>query len=137
VELLALKHTIKEGFALERLFRDIQLELHNRFKFYCDNMQTICLVVKDNACLHTRLRHVDIQICSSSRNTKTPGSKISYLPTADIPVDELTKVLPKQKFNAFIKQLGLIDIKDLLENVAEEDSGIGFDSIYESDFLDE
>jgi hypothetical protein len=61
VELIALEHTVKEGFALERLFRDIQLILHNRLKFYCDNMQTIRLVIENNTWLCTRLRHVDVQ----------------------------------------------------------------------------
>ena len=59
-ELLALEHTVKEGFAMERLFRDIQLELNSGLKFHCDNTQTIRLVVEDNARLKTRLRHVDI-----------------------------------------------------------------------------
>jgi hypothetical protein len=56
-ELLALEHTVKEGFALERLFRDIQLELNTGLKFHCDNTQTIRLIVEDNARLKTRLRH--------------------------------------------------------------------------------
>jgi hypothetical protein len=59
-ELLALEHTVKEGFAMERLFRDIQLEINNGLKFHCDNTQTIRLVVEDNARLRTKLRHVDI-----------------------------------------------------------------------------
>jgi hypothetical protein len=141
VELLALEHTVKESFALERLFQDIQLELHNRLKFHCDNTQTIRLVVEDNARLYTRLRHIDIQNMWLKQEYKKVQFQISYLPTANMPADRLTKALPKQKFNAFVKQLGLVDIKDLLEDAVKEDSkedcGRDFDSNCESNFLDE
>ena len=140
-ELLALEHTVKEGFALKRLFRDIQLELHNGLKFHCDNTQTIRLVVDDNARLRTRLRHVDIQNMWLKQEYKKARFQIAYLPTAQMPADGLTKALPKQKFDAFVKQLGLVNIKDLLEDVAEEDSeensGTDFDSDCESDPPDE
>ena len=58
---MALEHTVKEGFAMERLFHDIHLELDTGLKSHCDNTQTIRLIVEDNARLKTRLRQVDIQ----------------------------------------------------------------------------
>jgi hypothetical protein len=47
--------------------------------------------------------------------------EISYLPTAEMPANGLTKALPRQKFNSFVRHLGLVEIKDLLENEAAED----------------
>jgi hypothetical protein len=132
-ELLALEHTVKEGFALKRLFRDIQLEIQNGLKFHCDNTQTIRLVVDDNARLRTRLRHVDIQNMWLKQEYKKAHFQIAYLPTAEMPADGLTKALPKQKFDSFVKQLGLVNIKDLLEDVAEEDSEENSETDLDSD----
>jgi hypothetical protein len=139
-ELLVLEHIVKEGFALERLFRDIQLEINNGLKFHCDNTQTIQLVVKDNARLQTKLQYVDIQNMWLKQEYKKACFQISYLPTVEMPTDGLTKVLPRQKFATFIHQLGLVDIQDHLEDVAREDSGdeseTDSDSDYESNSTD-
>jgi hypothetical protein len=94
VELLVLEHTVKEGFALQKLFRHIQLELHSGLKFHCNNTQTICLIVEDNARLKTRLRHVDIQNIWLKQEYRKARFKISYLATAEMPADGLTKALP-------------------------------------------
>ena len=57
-----------------------------------------------------------------------------------MPTDWLTKALPRQKFNTFVRHLGLVEIKDLLENEAAEDcdgdSESDFDSDYETDSTD-
>jgi hypothetical protein len=57
-----------------------------------------------------------------------------------MPANGLTKALPKQKFDSFVRHLGLVEIKDLLENDAAEDcdrnSGSDFDSDYEMDSTD-
>ena len=116
-----MEHIVKEGFAMERLFRDIQLELNSGLKFHCDNTQTICLVVENNARLKTRLCHVDIQNMWLKQEYKKARFEISYLPTAEMSADGLTKALPRQKFNSFVRHLGLVEIKDLLENEAAED----------------
>ena len=131
VEFLALEHTVKEGFTLERLFCDIQLELNCGLKFHCDNTQTIRLVVEDNARLKTRLRHVDILNMWLKQEYRKARFEVSYLATAE---------MPKQKFDSFVRHLGLVDIKDLLENDATEDcdrnSESDFDSDYETDSTD-
>jgi hypothetical protein len=90
-ELLALEHTVKEGFALERLFRDIQLELHSGLKFHCNNTQTIRLIVENSIWLKTRLRHVDIQNMWLKQEYRKARFEISYLATAEMPADGLTK----------------------------------------------
>ena len=125
---------MKEGFALERLFRDIQLELNTGLKFHCDNTQTICLIVEDNARLKTRLRHVDIQNMWLKQEYRKARFKISYLATAEMPADGLTKALPRQKFNSFMRHLGLVEIKDLLENEATEDCDGNSESDFDSDY---
>ena len=43
-ELLALEQTAKETYALNRLFRDVALDLGDSIKLFCDDQQTIRLV---------------------------------------------------------------------------------------------
>jgi hypothetical protein len=50
-----------------------------------------------------------------------------------MPVDGLTKALQRQKFNTFMQQLGLVDIKELLEVEALEDCNEESESDFESD----
>jgi len=66
--------------------------------------------------LTTRLKHVDVRQHWLRQEVQAKRLLIEYLPTANMPADGLTKALPKQKFKAFVKQLGLVDIKDLLKD---------------------
>jgi hypothetical protein len=45
-----------------------------------------------------------------------------------MPADGLTKVLPKQKFTEFVRQLGLIDITEHLKGLHQAD-GNGLDAL--------
>jgi hypothetical protein len=36
-----------------------------------------------------------------------------------MPADGLTKILPKQKFNEFVRQLGLVDITKRLQGIKQ------------------
>jgi hypothetical protein len=57
-----------------------------------------------------------------------------------MPANGLTNALPKQKFNSFVRHLGLVEIIDLLEDEAAKDCdgelGSDFDYDYESDSAD-
>jgi hypothetical protein len=46
-----------------------------------------------------------------------------------MPADGLTKILPKQKFTEFIRQLGLVDITKRLKGLQQGD-GDDLDAIY-------
>jgi len=52
--------TAKEVMALQRLFREIQLELGQLWKIFCDNKQTIRLIVGENERISIALRYVDV-----------------------------------------------------------------------------
>jgi hypothetical protein len=97
-------------------------------------------MVEDNARLKTRLCHVDIQNMWLKQEYRKARFEISYLATAEMPADGLTKALPRQKFDSFVRHLGLVEIKDLLENEATEDcngdSESDYDSTYETDSTD-
>jgi hypothetical protein len=46
-----------------------------------------------------------------------------------MPADGLTKILPKQKFREFIRQLGLVDVTERLKDL-QQIAGNDVDAIY-------
>ena len=80
-------------------------------------MQTIQLLIKSNAELNTKLCHINIHYHWLRQEVQEGKIKINWVPTADMTADGLTKALPHQKHKAFIKQLNLIEIKDLIDSV--------------------
>ena len=113
-ELLAVERTTKESYSLERFFKDISLDL-GMLKIYCDNQQTIRLVARENERIITRLRHVDIQNMWLKQEFKKGRFELSYLPTAEMPADGLTKALSRQQFQHFRSMLNLQDVMDLVQ----------------------
>jgi len=113
-ELLALEHTAKEAIALERFFRSLSLDLGQLMEIFCDNQQTIRLVIGENERISTRLRHVDIQNMWLRQEYAKGKFIVTYLPTADMPADGLTKCLPRQKFEHFRRLLNLQDTQAIV-----------------------
>lgn len=119
-KLLALEHTAKEALAPERLFRSVQLDLGQLMTIFCENRHTIRLVVGENARISTRLRHVDIQNMWLRQEYAAGKFIVTYLPTAQMPADGLTKCLPRQKFEHFRMMLNLQDIQELIAPVSQD-----------------
>jgi hypothetical protein len=113
-ELLALEHTAKEAIALERFFRSLSLDLGQLMEIFCDNQQTIRLVIGENERISTRLRHVDIQNMWLRQEYAKGKFIVTYLPSADMPADGLTKCLPRQKFEHFRRLLNLQDTQAIV-----------------------
>lgn len=109
-EILSLERTAKESYALDRLLRDISLDL-GPLKIYCDNLQSIRLVVEENQRITTKLRHVDIQNMWLKQEFKKGRFLVEYLQTDKMPADGLTKALSRSKFEHFRSMLNLVDIK--------------------------
>ena len=57
---LALTVTVKESIAIRRLLRDIIRNIGIALLIYCNNVQTIRLVISDYERISTKLRYVDI-----------------------------------------------------------------------------
>ncbi len=119
-ELLALTFVGKEAIALKRFFLEIQLDLGKIWEIFCDNQQTIRLVVGANERITTKLRHIDIHNLWLRQEHAKGSFEITYLPTADMPADGLTKNLPRYKFEHFRALLHLDDIRGLVEKLAEQ-----------------
>jgi hypothetical protein len=113
-ELLALEHTTKEAMALRRFLEELALDLGELWTVWCDNQQTIRLVVGKNERINTRLRHVDIQNMWLRQEYAKGSFEVKYLETAIMPADGLTKSLTQQQFEKFKQLLNLQDSRHLI-----------------------
>jgi hypothetical protein len=120
-ELLSFVNTTKEGMQAFRVFRDMQLDLNTKLKVYCDNKQALRMITSSNAATRTALKHVDVPHLWIRQEYQHGFVEAEYMPTNEMPADGLTKALPRQKLEAFIEQLGLVDIKIIIDNQEEED----------------
>ena len=113
-ELLALSHGAKEVSWWKRCFKGITFEPGTDLSIQCDNQQTIRLLIQDTLRLVTKLRHVDIHNHWLRQEVQADRLRIEWVRTADMRADGLTKALPTQKHRKFVEDLGLVDVKDLL-----------------------
>jgi hypothetical protein len=113
-ELLALSNASKEAIWWHRLFKDLGFDPGHELEIKCDNKQTIRLLVKDVPILMTKLKHIDILHHWLREQVQTKQIKVSWVSTNRMIADGLTKALPRQKHEEFVKQLGLVDTSSLV-----------------------
>lgn len=109
-ELLGVERTSKETLATLRFLKEINLVVKQPVTIFCDNQQSIRLVVGENERITTKLRHVDIQNMWLRQEYAKGNFYLTYLPTAEMAADGLTKNLSRQKFGHFIALLNLQDV---------------------------
>jgi hypothetical protein len=110
-ELLALSHAAKDVIWWKRFFSSIKrLDINENIPILCDNRQTIRLITAEIPQVNTKLKYIDIQGHWLRQEVANGILQIQWVPTTEIPVDGLTKALLKQRFDIFVKQLGLVDI---------------------------
>jgi hypothetical protein len=114
-ELLALSQTAKEAIFLSRLFKAMTLKLNEPLIVNCDNTQTLRLIKEDSAKLNTKLRHVDIHQHWLRQEYAMRRVLFQWKATREMIADGLTKALPRQKFESFVKMIGMVDIKERLK----------------------
>jgi hypothetical protein len=120
-ELLALSHASKDVIWWKRLFTGIrQLDIDKDFAILCDNTQTIRLLTAETPQVNTKLKHIDIHGHWLRQEIANGVLQIQWVPTTEMPADGLTKALPRQRFDIFVKQLGLVDISTrLIDDITE------------------
>ena len=64
-----------------------------------------------------KLKHINIHKYWLYQEVQDNHLIIHWIPTAEMTTDRLTKVLPLQKHEIFLKQLGLVDIRKQLEEL--------------------
>jgi hypothetical protein len=97
-------------YSWRRFFASIFLSLDDDSTIWCNNAQTICLLAKEMPKLVTRLRHVDIRQHWLWQEAQEGRLRVDWVSTADMPADGLTKALPCQKHDDFVRLLGLSTI---------------------------
>ena len=110
-------HTARETVALQRFFKELHLGLDDPWTIFCDNQQTIRLIVGENERIATKLRHVDIRNMWLREQYRNGSFEVEYLPTNDMPADGLTKNLPRYKFEHFRALLNLQDVRGKIEEI--------------------
>ena len=113
-ELLALSQTAKEAIFISRLFKAMTLHLNEPLIINCDNTQTLRLITEDTAKLITKLRHVDIHRHWLRQEYAMRRVRFQWTATKEMIADGLTKALPKQRFQSFVDMIGMVDIKEQL-----------------------
>ena len=113
-ELLALSETARQTFWWKRFFDSIQFDTKQQTVIHCDNKQTLSLVEAETPRLMTRLKHIDIHSCWLRQEVQRKRITTGWIPTANMPADGLTKPLPNQKHQNFVKLINMVDIKHLI-----------------------
>src|SRR5438876_364039 len=91
----------------------MRFNLGHEITIYCNNQQTIHLLMKDLPTLITKLKYMDIHRHWLREQVADDRIKIAWIPTGQMPVDDLTKALSRQKHESFLMQLGLVDLSRL------------------------
>ena len=114
VELLALAQVAKEAMYLSRLLKELRINLPSTtITIQCDNKQTIRLVTQEVSKLQTKLRHVDIHTHWLRQEVAAGTITVEYIRSDDMIADGLTKVLPANKWQGLLDQLGLVDVTSI------------------------
>jgi hypothetical protein len=118
-ELVAVSETAREGIFLSRLLKGLGKKLQQVPSISlpvvdCDNRQTVGLLMKENAPLNTRLRHIDINQHWLRQEVQLGHIQVRWVKTTDMIADGLTKSYTRQQMQHFREVIGLVDIKERL-----------------------
>jgi hypothetical protein len=102
----------KETYRWKRFFQDIRFDPGYELALSRDNQRTIRLLTKEFPQLTTKLKHVDVHHHWLQQEVQEGRLRINWMPTAGMPAEGLMKALLRQKHEAFVRQIGLIDISE-------------------------
>ena len=115
-ELLSLSHAATQLYWWIRFFDEIKLDLDEDYILNCDNLQTVRLMLKESPKLVTKLRHIDIHQHWLRQEVEKKTLDIKWVSTTEMQADGFTKALPRQKHEAFVRHLRMVNIDYLLQN---------------------
>ncbi|KAI8662376.1 Reverse transcriptase Ty1/copia-type domain-containing protein [Fusarium sp. Ph1] len=106
-ELMALSAATKERIRINRLLKELRVNVRGPTVMWCDNQQTIGLVTKEADRLTTALRHCDIHNLWLRELREKGDLDVRWLPTDQMVADVLTKAKSSQEHQKAIKLLRL------------------------------
>ncbi|KAJ5908749.1 hypothetical protein N7495_001431 [Penicillium taxi] len=114
-ELLGLSDAAKTLIWWKRILVHIGLEMeYEKITLDCDNQRTVDLLTKEGS-FETKLRHVDIHRSWLRQEVQEGRIRIRWVPTTQMVADGFTKILPRQRFEAWLKLLHMEDVGDMIE----------------------
>ena len=113
-ELLALSEAGHCLIWWKQLFSTISFNPEHPLSIQCDNKQTVGIVSKDEPVIQSKLKHVDIHGCWLHQEVQAGHVSVDWIPTALMPADGLTKLLPLHKHQVFIQLLRLVDVVTMM-----------------------
>lgn len=81
----------------------------------CDNERAMGLLTKDDVVFDTKLRHVDIHQHWLRQEVREGRINICWVPTTRMVADGLTKLLPRQKHENFLRLLRMVDVGHMID----------------------
>ena len=90
---------------MKGLFQELKRPIKGPIQLRCDNQGAITTAY--NPALHNRTKHTLLKYYYVCEQVKDNLVNITYLDTARMPADGLTKPLPNIKHKAFLNLLGL------------------------------
>jgi hypothetical protein len=106
-EYIAAATTTKEALWLRALLRDLGIKV-NTVPLKGDNQSAISLI--KHPALNPRSKHIDIRHHAIRERAACGDISISYVPTAEMVADVMTKALDKIKFDKFRSMMGMLAI---------------------------
>ena len=107
-EMIALETATSEIIWIRNLLNELNFNQHCT-NIYCDNTSAIEFATNQN--LNSRNKYIDIRKCFIKEYIKNNIIKLNYIESNLNIADIFTKTLHKSKFQYFIEQLNIVDIK--------------------------
>lgn len=114
-ELLSLSETARSLQWWKRFISRIQFNPDHTISIRCDNRQTVELLTSEQAKINTKLRHVDIHGHWLRQEVREGRINVIWVPTGQMVADGLTKLLPRQRHEHFVKMLKMADISHMID----------------------
>jgi hypothetical protein len=115
-ELLALSEASKHLQWWRRMFENIGFEISHTMTIDCDNERTVALVNLENSRFETKLRHIDIHNHWVRQEARAGRVAVRWVPTGKMVADGLTKLLPRQKHEEFVRLLRMRTIDHMISD---------------------
>ena len=110
-ELLALLQAAREGIYIQRLLKELEVNMDcDNMVIQCDNQQMLCLVKEEIGKLYTKLKHVDVQNHWLHQEYQRYHITVCYVELKSMITNSLTKALLLDNHYHFLHQMNLIDI---------------------------
>jgi hypothetical protein len=116
-ELLSLSEAGKQLQWWQRLSNHVGFTSDHVISINCDNERMVGLLRNEDVGFETKLRHIDIHHHWLRQEVRAGRIAISWVPTASMVADGLTKVLSRQKHENFIRLLRMVDIGYLIQGL--------------------